>query len=112
MEVRRHPRIDSKLWLLDWKTNRSGPFGDTAFQLAAYRFAEFFLDGEGQEIPVPPIEECGVVWLRQDGYDLHPYHADDSVFRQFLYIAQCARAAEDSRDYKGDAMMPPVRTPA
>ena len=104
--------IEGKTWLLDWKTNRSGPFGDTAFQLAAYRYAEFVLDHEGNEVPFAPASECGVVWLRQDGYDLFPFHADEEVFREFLYIAQCARAAENSRDYKGDAMMPPVRTPA
>lgn len=102
--------LNGKVWLLDWKTNKSGPFGDTAFQLAAYRYADFTLDEDGTECPLPAIEECGVIWLRADGYDLHPYHADQGVFRQFLYIQQCARAAEDSRDYRGDALMPPVRT--
>jgi hypothetical protein len=101
--------IDGKTWLLDWKTNKSGPFGDTAFQLAAYRHAEFTLD-DGEETALPEVAECGVVWLRQDGYDLHPYHADQGVFRQFLYIQQCARAADDCRDYKGDPMPVPVRT--
>ena len=105
-----------KRWLLDFKTSASGAYGDTAFQLAAYRFATHCLDdaGEGPDSivkPMPGIDECGVVWLRADGYDLYPYHADAGVFRQFLYIQQCARAAEDSRDYRGDALTPPVRTP-
>lgn len=101
--------LNGKRWLLDWKTNKSGPFGDTAFQLAAYRYAEFYL-GDTGELEVPAVDECAVVWLRQDGYDLHPYHADQGVFRQFLYIQQCARAAEDCRDYRGDALLAPVRT--
>jgi len=104
-------KVAGKTWLLDWKTSRSGAFGDTAFQLAAYRYAEFSLDDDGAECPLPPIDECGVVWLRADGYDLYPYHADPGVFRQFLYIQQCARAADDCRDYRGDALLPPVRTP-
>lgn len=101
-------RIGGKVWLLDWKTNKSGPFGDTAFQLAAYRYATHCLRPGGETGPLPVIDECGVVWLRSDGYDLHPYHADPGVFRQFLYIQQVARAASESRDYRGDALTPPV----
>lgn len=101
---------DGDRWLLDWKTNKNGPYGDTAFQLAAYRYAEFCLaDGP---VKVPEVDRCGVVWLRSDGYELYPYEADEAVFRQFLYITQCARAAEDCRDYRGDALLPPVRTEA
>jgi len=100
-------RINGKTWLLDWKTNKSGPFGDTAFQLAAYRHATHYLHPDGDVYPMPQVDECGVVWLRSDGYDLHPYYADAGVFRQFLYIQQTARAAADCRDYRGDALTPP-----
>ncbi len=103
-------RLAGKTWLLDFKTSRSGAFGDTAFQIAAYRYADAWLHDGGEQKPIP-VDECGVVWLRADGYDLYPYHADEGVFRQFLYIAQCARAADECRDYRGDALLPPVRTP-
>ncbi|MFF4779432.1 hypothetical protein ACFY05_42115 [Microtetraspora fusca] len=99
---------DGKTWLLDWKTNAKGPYGDMAFQLAAYRYAEIFLDEDGGERPMPQIDEVGVVWLRADGYDLYPFEAGADVFRQFLYIAQVAQAAEACRDYKGDALIPEV----
>jgi len=98
---------DGRVWLLDWKTNQRGPYGDQAFQLAAYRHAEVYLDESGRACPMPPIDECGVVWLRADGYDLYPVEADEYVFRQFLYIAQVARAADECRDYIGDAVTPP-----
>jgi hypothetical protein len=101
--------VGDKVWLLDFKTSKSGAYGDTAFQLAAYRNATHMLHPDGHEIDMPRVDECGVIWLRADGYDLYPYHADAGVFRQFLYIQQCARAAEDCRDYRGDALMPPVR---
>jgi hypothetical protein len=100
---------DEATWLLDWKTSASGAYGDTAFQLAAYGHAEFTLGPGGEEVPLPAFDRYGVVWLRADGYDLYPYEAGDEVFRQFLYIQQCAKAAEDARDYKGDALAPPVR---
>ena len=102
--------IGGEVWLLDWKTNKSGPFGDTAFQLAAYKNATHCLGRDGETGPMPAIDKCGVVWLRADGYDLHPYHVDETVFRQFLYVQQVAKAAADSRDYRGDALMPPVRS--
>lgn len=101
--------IDGERWLLDFKTNKSGPFGDTAFQLAAYRYATHYLENGGHAVPMPEIDRCGVIWLRADGYDLYPYHVDPDVFRQFLYIQQVARAAAECRDYRGDALTPPVR---
>lgn len=103
-------------WLLDWKTSASGAYGDTAFQLAAYKYATHLLDTEpgagDMVVKMPPVDQCGVVWLRGDGYDVYPYHVDEAVFRQFLYIQQTAKAAEACRDYKGDALLPPVRSHA
>lgn len=96
---------DGKTWLLDWKTNRKGPYGDMAFQLAAYRYADFYLDEDGLEQPMPDIDEVGVVWLRADGYDLFPFEAGRAQFRSFLYIAQVAAAAQECRDYMGDPMI-------
>ena len=96
---------DGRVWLLDWKTNAKGPYGDMAFQLAGYRYADIYLDDDGQEQEMPAIDECGVVWLRADGYDLFPFEAGPDVFRQFLYIAEVARAAEDCRDYQGDPLL-------
>lgn len=102
----------TQTWLLDFKTSRSGAYGDTAFQLAAYANATHYARPDGSVHVMPIVDRCAVVWLRADGYDLYPYHVDTSVFRQFLYIQQCARAAEDCRDYRGDALVPPVRTEA
>jgi len=100
-----------KRWLLDFKTSKS-VYGDIAFQLAAYANATHYLDTTDETVrPMCPIDECGVVWLRGDGYDLYPYHVTPAVFREFLYIQQTARAAAQCRDYKGDALTPPVRTP-
>ncbi|GAA2092501.1 hypothetical protein [Actinomadura alba] len=96
---------DGKTWLLDWKTNTNGPYGDMAFQLAAYRYAEFYLGEDGEECEMPAIDEAGVVWLRADGYDLFPFEAGPDVFRQFLYIAEVSRAAQDCRDYQGDPLI-------
>lgn len=97
-------------WLLDFKTNRSGPFGDVAFQMAAYRYATRMLNADGDVVTMPGVDRCGVVWLRADGYSLYPYRADEQVFRQFLYVQQVAKAAEMCRDYRGDELLPSARS--
>ena len=104
--------VQGETWLLDWKTNKSGPFGDVAFQLAAYAHATHYQHADNDVRRMPFIDRCGVVWLRADGYELYPFHVDALVFRQFLYIQQVAKAAAVSRDYKGDALTAPQRTPA
>ena len=105
--------VRDERWLLDFKTSASGAYGDTAFQLAAYRYATHLLDEPlGETVPMPPVDRCGVIWLRSDGYELYPYDADSRVWRQFLYIQQVAKAAAESRDYKGDALTPPIRSNA
>lgn len=96
--------------LIDFKTSASGAYGDTAFQLGAYGFATHMQMPDGTVVPMIRPAKYRVCWLRSDGYDFYPYHVDESVFRQFLYIQQVAKAAADSRDYKGDALMAPARS--
>lgn len=98
-----------ELNLIDFKTSASGAYGDTAFQLAAYGFSTHILLPDGLRPMMRPVK-YRVCWLRSDGYDFYPYHVDEDVFRQFLYIQQTAKAADACRDYKGDALLPPVRS--
>lgn len=87
--------------LIDYKTNKSGPFGEVALQLAAYRYADFYIDAEGNEAPLPKVDECYVAWIRSDGYSLVPFTAGPEVFRSFLYVQQVANFADTSRDLRG-----------
>lgn len=93
--------------LVDLKTNRSGPFGEVCLQLAAYRYAEFFIDPEtGTEAAMPEVDSCAVLWLRADGYDLIPFQAGPDEFRYFLYVQQVARfMTAHSKTVKGDALV-------
>lgn len=99
------PGLGRGLW--DVKTNRSGPFGEVALQLAAYRYAEFYIDDDLTEHPMPEVEHCGVIWVRADGYELVPVTAGEAQFRSFLYVAQCAQFADTARDLIGEALTPP-----
>lgn len=99
---------DGQSWLLDWKTSASGIWPETAIQLAAYRYAEFWLDSDGTEHPMPEVDRAGAVWLRADGYDLIPVTADEQAFRLFRYAQQVASFTKDAREhYVGESLRSP-----
>jgi hypothetical protein len=105
--------VDGANWLLDWKTGGKGIYVETAVQLAAYRHAEFYLGRGGEEVPLPPVDFCGAVWLRADGYDLHPVDAGEQTFRVFRYAQQVARFSDAPRDaYVHDSLSPPAKRAA
>lgn len=99
--------IRGERWLLDIKTSRSGIFGETALQLAAYRYADTYVTPSGTEKELPPVDRCGAVHVRADGYDLRPLEAGPEQHRAFLYLQQVAVWTETSRDLVGDALTPP-----
>lgn len=100
---------DGLRWLLDIKTGRSGIYPETALQLSAYRNAEFYLDGEGREHPMVPVERVGAVWVRADGYDLIPLDAGPATYKVFRHVQQVARWQTETGD---SAVMPALQPPA
>lgn len=102
---------DGQIWLLDWKTSEKGVFPDNVLQLAALRFADYMLDDQDAEVPLPAIDQTGIVSVRADGYDLVPVEANEDAYRTFLYVREVARYVDDDRDnWVGDALRPPIRT--
>ena len=102
--------VDGRTALLDIKTTRSGIYGETALQLAAYAHAEFYLDDAGDEQLMPPIDWCGAIWVRADGYDIVPCDAGEAQYRMFRYAAQVAAFTTTlSKEWVGDALRPPRR---
>jgi hypothetical protein len=99
---------DGRTALLDWKTGASGIWPETALQLAAYRFAEFWLGDDLAEHPLPEIDFAGAVWLRADGYDLYPVDASEATFRIFRYAQQIAAFGGEPRErFIGESLRPP-----
>ena len=93
--------------LVDYKTNRSGPFGEVGLQLAAYGHADV-MRIDDVELPMPAIDSYVSVWLRADGYDVYPYEVTDATFRTFLYCQQVAWWLTNvERGVKGRAIPPP-----
>ena len=102
------PEPEQRRWLLDIKTSRSGIFGETALQLAAYRYADVWIDEDEQaEYDMPEVEFTGGVHVRSDGYSLIPLETGPAQLRQFLYVQQVAGFIQTSRDLVG----PPLESP-
>lgn len=106
MDNRRRLRL-----LMDIKTNRSGIFGDIALQLAAYRYADMWIDpDEGAEHDMPEVDDCAGIHVRADGYSLIPVEAGPAQHRAFLYVKQVAEFVAGSRDLVGEAMPSPYES--
>lgn len=87
---------DVERWLIDGKTG-SRVYGDTALQLAPYRYADVWTDADG-DTPMPAVERTGVLHIREDGYDLVPVQAGPAEFEAFLTAKRMAefRAGADA----------------
>jgi hypothetical protein len=97
--------------LLDAKTNRSGIFGETALQLAGYRFADFMQSDPkdpATAFDMPAVTWTGAVWIRPNGYSLIPVTAGQDQHRQFLYARQVGLFDAGARDLIGDPIEPPT----
>ena len=97
-----------KTLLLDVKTTRSGVFGETALQLAAYRYADkWVFDGDREDDPVE-VDYCAAVHVRGDGYDLIPVEAGEQEHKDFLYAMRVGQFAARSRDLVGAPIIAPT----
>ena len=90
---------------MDLKTSRSGIFGETALQLAAYRLADVWAV-DGEEIPPVEVEHCAGIHVTGSGYNLLPVEAGEQEFKDFLYAARVGQFIARSRDLIGAPIMP------
>ncbi|MCT2280594.1 hypothetical protein M3G91_23545 [Micromonospora chalcea] len=94
--------------LFDWKTGRSGIFGDVALQLAPYRWSEYLVLPGGEVIDMPEVDFCAGIHLRADGYDCRPLECGEDTYRDFLYVKEVARIVDGLRDLVGESIVPPT----
>lgn len=101
------PDKGPKTLLMDLKTTRSGVFGETALQLAAYRYADkWVIDDE--EIDPVEVDYCAAIHVRADGYDLVPVEAGAQQHKAFLYAQQVGAFVSGSRDLVGAPIIAPT----
>jgi hypothetical protein len=95
--------------LLDWKTSRSGIFGDVALQLAPYRYSEWLINpATGAVEEMPDVDFTAGIHLTATGYHFIPLETGPDVYRDFLYVAEVSRITDGLRDLVGDAIVPPT----
>lgn len=93
-------------WLLDLKTNEKGIYGETALQLAAYRYAEKYLGDDGKEHDMVPVQHTGAVHITSDDAQLIPTISGENQLRSFWYSGQMADFVDSSRDLIGAPIEP------
>lgn len=97
---------DGERLLIDWKTGRN-VYGEHGLQLAAYRNAEFFLDEDGNEQPMPEVDGLAVIHLTPTGADVYRVHDADLAWKQFRHVAWVASQVDVIRDCLGDPVDAP-----
>lgn len=88
-------------WLLDVKTNEKGIYAETALQLAAYRYAEFYVDNEGKELPMIDVEHCGAIHVTSDDAVLVPTASEPAQFSMFRIAAKVREWDKTNRELIG-----------
>lgn len=90
-------------WLLDVKT-ASGVYGNNALQLAAYAGAEFYVDADGVERPMPKIDRLGVLHVQDGETTLYPIVDRDNAWKDWLHVAHIGRREQQIKDYIGEPL--------
>lgn len=87
---------DGRRVLFDYKTS-TGIYPETALQLNAYAYADFYVADAGIEIPMREvhIDEIKAVHVRADGYDVIPLSMGAEQMNAFLNVLGVARARKD-----------------
>ncbi len=81
--------LKGKTYLCDWKTSK-GVYGEMAMQIAAYANADFYMDDEGNEKPMPEIDGLGIVHVSPDGTTFHEVTDADLAWDSFLTVIDLA----------------------
>lgn len=97
--------INGVRWLLDIKTNASGVYAETALQLAAYRFADFYIEDDLSEHAMPQVDMAGVIHVTASGYELVPVIANRDEFTTFCHAIQMANWMDDNKDLVQPALI-------
>jgi hypothetical protein len=101
------PDRGARRLLMDLKTSRSGVFGETALQLAAYRYADVWIV-DGEEVDPGEADYAAAILVRGDGYDLVPVEAGEAQHKQFLYAMRVGQFVATSRDLIGPPIIAPT----
>jgi hypothetical protein len=107
--------LGDRLALIDYKTGSTGIWPETALQLAAYAWADSYVDPATDELRTMPLapeeppskikpegtprfDVVAALWLQDDRYELVPVDAGKRSFTTFRYVASVAQFMDVPRD--------------
>jgi hypothetical protein len=86
--------------IFDWKSGKA-LYPEYAWQFNAYAHAEFYVDADGTEHPMPTCDAAFGVQIRPDGYDVAPMAFGPHIYDEFLTIRRTYDIAKRGRgDWK------------
>jgi hypothetical protein len=94
---------------VDYKTG-NGVYGEYVLQVAAYRYMEVYLDVEGNEQPMIPVDRTFILHIKPGDYELIEVQADEAAFGKFLVSLANYRANVQSDRLK-ELILGSVRPP-
>lgn len=94
--------------LVDYKTS-GGVYGEYALQVTAYRHAEVYVDEDGNEQPMMPVDATYILHIKPDDYALIPVESGEDAFRK--YLAAQANYLENVQSKKLDKLLGLPLTP-
>jgi hypothetical protein len=100
-------RIGGVVWGLDWKTSK-GVYGSTALQVAAYMGAEFYVDEDREEQPLPEVERIGVVHITEAGTALRPFKDREAAWKDWRHVSWVASRIPAIDDQLEEALEAPA----
>jgi hypothetical protein len=101
------PTGERERYLLDIKTGEKGIYAETALQLAAYRFSEFYVDADGNEQPMIGVDNTAAIHVTADDAQLIPTVSGQDQLNMFR-IAQ--KIYEYDKDKDG-LILPALQLP-
>ena len=82
------PLFPGRVFLADWKTNRKAIYPEVGLQLAAYANAEFYVDEDGEDVPMETlgITDHIALHLTEDGYAVQATSTEPETFDYFKQV--------------------------
>lgn len=106
------PAGERETWLLDIKTGEKGIWPETALQLSAYRNAEFYVDNDGNEQPMPPVEGTAAIHVTADDAVLIPTVSGPEQYNQFRFAKKIYEFEQESDGLILPPLLQPTRSTA
>ena len=86
--------LAGKTYLCDWKTS-SAVYGEMAMQLCAYANADFYLDDDGSEKPIPEVDGLAIIHITKEGTSVWIVTDADIAWDSFLTVMDLANRMDD-----------------